>query len=78
MFFIFTKFVALTCVFCVGTAVLLDVGFALGSTNSPYVIVGIAYARWSWLILWGLVWLGSFSLAWHLLTVPHLARMSKE
>jgi len=27
--FIFTKFVALTCVFCVGTAVLMDLGFLL-------------------------------------------------
>lgn len=76
MFFIFTKFVALTCVFCVGTAVLLDVGLLLAIRFGD-VIVGIAYTRWSWLILWGLVWLGSFSLAWHLLIVPHLARMSK-
>ena len=34
MFFIFTKFVALTCVFCVGTAVLLDVGL-LWQYDSP-------------------------------------------
>jgi hypothetical protein len=74
--FIFTKFVALTCAFCVGAAVLLDLGMML-AVRFGDIIVGIAYTRRSWLILWGLVWLGSFQLAWHLLIVPHLARSAR-
>ena len=74
--FIFTKFVALICVFCVGTAVLMDVGLLL-TARFGGIIVGIAFTRWSWLLLWGLVWLGSFLLAWHVLIVPVLARAPK-
>lgn len=74
MLFIFTKFVALTCVFCLGVAILMDVVVILAV---QFTAVGISYVRWNWLILWGLVWLGSFLLAWHLLIVPHLDRAPK-
>ena len=74
--FIFTKFVALTCVFCVGIAVLMDLGLLL-TARFGGIIVGISFTRWSWLFVWGFVWLGSFLLAWHLLIVPVLARAPK-
>jgi hypothetical protein len=74
--FIFTKFVALTFVFCVGIAVLMDLGLLL-TVRFGGIIVGIALTRWSWLLLWGLVWLGSFLLAWHVLIAPILARAPK-
>lgn len=74
--FIFTKFVALTCVFCVGVAVVVDLGLLL-AVRFGDIIVGIAFTRWTWLIFWGLVWLASFLLAWHLLIVPRLALAPK-
>lgn len=70
--FIFTRFVALTCAFCIGVAILLDVGLLLTARITGGV--GVAYSRWSWLILWGVVWLASFSLAWHVLVVPKTGR----
>ena len=74
--FIFTKFVVLISVCCVGTAVLMDMGLLL-TARFGGIIVGITFTRWSWLLLWGLVWLVSFLLAWHVLIVPVLARAGK-
>ena len=61
MLFIFTKFVALGCLFSLSAAILLDVGVLL--MVKIIGIVGISYSRWSWLVLWGIVWLGSFLLS---------------
>jgi hypothetical protein len=60
--FIFTKFAALCCVFCLGITILLDIGLVL--MVRIVGIVGIAYSRWSWLVLFGFIWLVSFLLAW--------------
>jgi len=73
--FIFTRFVALTSVFCVGVALLTDVGLILLARMNGGV--GVAFSRWGWLRLWGIVWIGSFFLAWHLLVSPILSRAPK-
>jgi hypothetical protein len=73
--FLFTKFIALTCLFCLSAALLADLGLFLAARMGG--AVGVVYSRWSWVILWGLVWLGSFLLAWHILIGRILARAPK-
>ena len=70
--FIFTKFVAVTCGFCLGAAILLDIAILVAGHITG--AVGVSFGLRQWLTLWGLVWLGSFFLAWRLLISPIVAR----
>lgn len=72
--FFFTRFVALSCLFSVGVALLLDIGLILAAHLNGSV--GVMYSLRGWIILWGLVWLGSFLLTWRILVVPILERAS--
>jgi hypothetical protein len=75
MLFMFTKFAALTCAFYMVGAILLDSGMIL--MMRILGAVGVHYNRWSWLFMWGLIWLGSFFLAWRVGVVPRLARIAR-
>lgn len=72
--FIFTKFVAVCCVFFLGMTLLLDVALLL--LVRIVGAVGVAYSRWSWLFLFSFIWIASFLLAWRTFIVPKLARFT--
>ena len=73
--FVFTKFIALTSAFCIGVALLMDVGLIVAAKITGGV--GIFFSRWNWLALWTAVWLASFFLTWRILVTPWLARIPK-
>jgi hypothetical protein len=70
--FIFTKFAAVCCVFFLGITLLLDI--ALFVAFKIVGMIGFAYSRWSWLVMFSFIWLASFLLAWRTFIVPRMAR----
>jgi hypothetical protein len=72
MFFLL-KLSVLTCVFYLGFTLLLEAGILAAVHISG--IIGINFSRSApfW-IFFGLVWVGSFSLAWHITYSQHLAK----
>jgi len=72
---IVVKLAAMTCVFYLGSAVLMEASLVvlahvLGSA-------GLALSRSGWMVLFGIVWLASFLLAWRVVISPILARIPK-
>jgi hypothetical protein len=75
MFFLL-KLSVLTCVFYLGFTLLLEAGILAAAHISG--IIGINFSRsvpfW---IFFALVWVGSFSLAWHITYSQYLARLQE-
>jgi hypothetical protein len=72
MFFVIAKLAVVTSAFYIGIAIALE-ALLLGLM---YWKGGIFYpiAFKSWAIVFGLVWLASFALAWRVMMVPFLAK----
>ena len=72
MFFLL-KLSVLTCLFYLGVTLLLEAGILAAVHISG--IIGINFSRslpfW---MFFGLVWIGSFALAWHITYSQHLAK----
>jgi hypothetical protein len=68
------KFAALTCAFYLGISVLIQAalfGVAIWKGS-----VGIFLSRWMWGAVFAVIWLASFSLAWHFFFSGARARLS--
>jgi hypothetical protein len=58
------KLAFLTSVFYLGTAVLLETGLVLWARHSGSI--GYTASRSAWFLFFGVMWLGCFSMAWHI------------
>jgi len=69
------KLAAMTCVFYLGSAVLMEALLVL----LAHVLgtAGFSLSRSGWMVLFGMVWLASFLLAWRVVIPPILARIPK-
>jgi len=73
--FLIAKTALVTCVFYVGMSILLEV-LLLGLT---FWKGGIMYSLnfKVWVLMFGVIWLASFALAWRLTVVPFLAKFPR-
>ncbi len=72
---LFTKVALLTCAFYIGLNILLEVGL-LGLAQGRGG-AGIHFARGGQYILFGILWLISFSLAWRIATAHLIAKLPR-
>jgi len=73
--FFYTKLALVTCVFYVGTSILLDAtifGMALWKGG-----FSISATKTGWIVLFGSVWLASFLLSWQIVMTPLLTQIAK-
>jgi len=67
------KLALLSCVFYVGIAILMEAGLFLWARLAGSA--GFFASRAAWFVLFGMIWLGSFSLAWHIVLTSLRARL---
>jgi hypothetical protein len=68
---IITKLALVTCAFYVGISVLLEVVLLALTLWKGGVFYSINFKAWA--LIFGLLWLVSFALAWRIMMVPFLA-----
>jgi hypothetical protein len=73
--FLIVKTALVTCAFYVGMAILLE-ALLLGVTHwKGSVFFSINFKAWA--LIFGLIWLASFALAWRVTIVPLLAKFPR-
>jgi hypothetical protein len=70
---IFTKLGILTCLFYIAIVFLMDVAVTILARWMGGF--GIAIKPWGWVVLFGLIWLISFSLAWRFFHAGFAAKL---
>jgi hypothetical protein len=73
--FLIAKTALVTCAFYIGIAIVLE-ALLLGVTHwKGGIFYSINFKAWA--IVFGLIWLASFALAWRVTIVPLLARLPR-
>jgi hypothetical protein len=67
------KLALLSCALYVGVAILMEGGLLLWARLAGSV--AFSASRTAWFLLFGIIWLGSFSLAWHIVLTGLRAKL---